>query len=164
MADIDTILNEARSKGKQSMILATDMSSAFNLVHVDILDAILEEYKIDKFSRKLISNYMIGRRVKVKVKNEFSEWKYLDTGVGEGTIVGPLFFILILTPLSSAVNRAITNIIRDENDMNIKVEKSMIDLKSREYADDVSGLIVADDDDILQIAGKEMMKQFKLFS
>ena len=163
LADIDTILNEARSKGKQSMILATDMSSAFNLVHRDILDSILEEYKIDNFSRKLIYNYMSDRRVKVKIKNQFSEWKYLNTGVGEGTIVGPLFFIIVLTPISSAINRAISNVINERNEMNMKVEREMFQVLSREYADDVSGVITADNDDILQIAGSELMKQFKLF-
>ena len=106
LADVNTIIREARSRGKQCMILATDMSSTFNLVHIDILDAVLEEYKVDTLSRKLIRNYMTGRRVKVRIDNKFSDWEYLESGVGEGTIVGPLFFILILSPLSNAISRA----------------------------------------------------------
>ena len=70
------------------------------------MDAVLEEYKVDTLSRKLIRNYMTGRRVKVRIDNQFSDWEYLESGVGEGTIVGPLFFILILSPLSSAISRA----------------------------------------------------------
>ena len=160
---MNTIINEARSRGKQSMILATDMSSAFNLVHKDILDAVLSEYHIDVLSRKLIYNYMSGRRVKVKIHDKFSDWEYLETGVGEGTIVGPLFFILILTPLSSAISRAKTNIMADANTLGLKVDSEMFDVVTREYADDVSGLIWADNDETLQIVATETMRQFKLF-
>ena len=77
--------------------------------------------------------------------------------------MGPLFFIIVLTPISSAINRAISNVINERNEMNMKVEREMFQVLSREYADDVSGVITADNDDILQIAGSELMKQFKLF-
>ena len=163
LADVNTIISEARSRGKQSMILATDMSSAFNLVHRDILDVVLEEYQVDRLSRKLIKNYMSGRRVKVRIDDKMSDWEYLETGVGEGTIVGPLFFILILTPLSSAIARAKVNIVTDENALGLVIDNDSFDVTSREYADDVSGLIWADNDEILQVVAIEIMKQFKLF-
>ena len=146
------------------MILATDMSSAFNLVQADILDVILEEYKVDEFSRKLIKDYMSGRRVKVKVNNRFSDWEYLDTGVGEGTIVGPLFFILILSPLSSAISRAKTSVLEDAKGCSaIRIDKEKFDVTSREYADDVSGLLWADNDEILQVVASKTMLEFKKF-
>ena len=163
LADVNTIINEARSRGKQCMILATDMSSAFNLVHIDILDAVLEEYKVDALSRKLIRNYMTGRRVKVRIDNKFSDWEYLESGVGEGTIVGPLFFILILSPLSSAISRAKERVLVESQSHQLNISEEMFDVTTREYADDVSGLLWADNDQILQVVASETMKQFKLF-
>ena len=163
LADVNTIINDARSRAKQCMILATDMSSAFNLVHKDILDTILEEYEIDCLSRKLIKDYMTGRRVSVRIKNEMSDWEYLETGVGEGTIVGPLFFILILSPLSSVIARVKEKVISESYDSVGAISQEMFDVTSREYADDVSGILWADNDEVLQIVATETMSQFKLF-
>ena len=82
---------------------------------------------------------------------------------GEGTIVGPLFFILVLAPISSVIMRATKNVITNTNTFGIKIEKEMFDITSREYADDVSGILCADNDEILQVAATETMKQFKQF-
>ena len=85
------------------------------------------------------------------------------SGVGEGTIAGPLFFILVLDPISSVISRASTNIISNANTFSIKIEKDMFNVTSREYADDVSGVLWADNDEILQVAATETMRQFKQF-
>ena len=109
----------------------------------------LQGYQVNRLSGKLIRNHMSGRRVKVRIEDKTSEWEYLETGVGEGTLVGPLFFILILTPLSSAIARAKANVISEENSLGLQICSKSFDVTSREYADNVSGLIWADSDEIL---------------
>ena len=92
-----------------------------------------------------------------------SDWEYLETGVGEGTIVGPLFFILILSPLSSVIARVKEKVISESYDPVGAISQEMFDVTSREYADDVSGILWADNDEVLQIVATETMSQFKLF-
>ena len=48
---------------------------------------------------KLMTRYLTDRRQKVKIQDCKSEYKEITTGVSQGTILGPLLFILYVSDL-----------------------------------------------------------------
>ena len=52
----------------------------------------LEAYGFGHSSLILIYNYLSGRKQRTKVNNVYSEWNELETGVPQGSILGPLIF------------------------------------------------------------------------
>lgn len=68
--------------------------------HKILLDK-LYNYGIRGNVHKLVSNYLDNRKQRVKVNGVMSEFCEVKTGVPQGTILGPLFFILYINDLLS---------------------------------------------------------------
>jgi len=85
---------------KQSAgILMTDLSKAFDCIRHDLLIAKLHAYGMDLKSLHYIYDYLSDRKQRVRINNEFSEWKDIKYGVPQGSILGPLFFNIYLIDL-----------------------------------------------------------------
>ena len=49
---------------------------------------------IQMVSQNLIANYLTNRKIKVKVNDALSESQEIDVGVPQGSVLGPLLFII----------------------------------------------------------------------
>ena len=47
----------------------------------------------------MIKSYLSDRQQKFRIQNQTSEYKYVSCGVSQGTILGPLLFILYVNDL-----------------------------------------------------------------
>ena len=152
LVDLDTMIQKARNEGKVVGLVMTDMSAAFNLITKPVLLAQLKEYGFNFKSRSLIHNYLTNRKTRCKVKGCISGEVTLDTGVGEGSVLGPEFFICGLCSVKVVAKR----VIKEMAEFGMWIEAWTL-----EFADDTSGLIVARDEAELQVAVHLMMEKFK---
>jgi len=76
-----------------------DLTKAFDNVDHNVLLCKLEFYGITGKANNLIKSYLSDRYQRVLIKNNcsnrcFSEWGKIKQGVPQGSILGPLFFLL----------------------------------------------------------------------
>ena len=84
------------NKGVFAAVL-TDLSKAFDCIPHGLLIAKLNSFGFDKKSLSFISANLHNRKQKTKIGPEFSDFLNIFSGVSQGSILGPILFIIFIT-------------------------------------------------------------------
>ena len=94
---------QAVDKGNLTGVCMLDMSAAFDVVDHSILLSKLELYGFDEVALKWMSDYLSGRSQAVCIDGSLSPFLPVKVGVPQGSILGPLCYILFTNDLPETI-------------------------------------------------------------
>ena len=94
---------EAVDRGELSGVCMLDMSAAFDVVDHEILLGKLKLYGFDKTALKWMEDYLSGRSQAVYIDGSLSPFLPVDVGVPQGSILGPLCYVLFTNDLPETI-------------------------------------------------------------
>ena len=116
--EIQTAFDENPSVDVRGIFL--DISKAFDKVWHEGLLYKLETYGIEGQLLSLLKNYLENREQRVVLNGQTSDWKKINSAVPQGSVLGPLLFLIYINDLPDGIT-SICKIFADDTSLFSKV-------------------------------------------
>ena len=100
------MIRNALDNGKFACGVFIDLQKAFDTVNHDILLSKLNHYGIRGVAFDWFKSYLSDRTQYVTINNERSEIQTIKYGVPQGSILGPLLFLIYINDLSRSIKNS----------------------------------------------------------
>ena len=110
-------LGKALDSGQVVDIVYLDFSKAFDSVSHQNLLSKLRQYGIGGSLLNWLADYLKGRRQRVVVEGVSSSFLNVTSGVPQGSVLGPLLFLLYTKDLPSSVAHSTVPMFADDSKM-----------------------------------------------
>ena len=120
IADLTDDLFTGIYQGQTSLAVFIDLNKAFDTVDHKILEKKLELYGVRGSNLNWCCDYLHRRSQKTLSNNVLSYCNTIKCGVPQGLVLGPLFFILYINDMQSAIKNASVQLYADDTVLHIR--------------------------------------------
>ena len=117
-----------------NLVVLIDLKKAFDTVDHQILLSKLELYGIKGQALNLLKSYLTNRKQKCQIKNVFSSERLINCGVPQGSILGPLLFLLYINDLPHCLSKTKPRLFADDTNLTASAN-SVTDLEAAVNSD-----------------------------
>lgn len=132
---------KARDNKYHSSIISFDVQKAFDSVKHKILLQKLTAYNFSPTATAWLENYLTQRLQFVSLNHTLSDHSPISTGVPQGSILGPLLFLLYINDLPSAINSSSTLSIYADDTVLLSHSNNLTNLNLN-VNKDINGIVI----------------------
>ena len=114
LAHLYHIFTEALDKQKDIRVVFCDISKAFDRVWHTGLLAKLKRIGIDSNLLKWFKDYLNDRKQRVVINGQFSSWGSVLAGVPQGSVLGPLLFLIYINDITEEAHTSEIRLFADD--------------------------------------------------
>jgi hypothetical protein len=120
LIDLTEDIRKAIDENNFAIGIFVDLQKAFDTVDHKILLKKLEFYGVRGTANDWFRSYLSGRKQYVSISGHDSEIKQMEVGVPQGSVLGPLLFLLYINDLHNAIKYSTTRLFADDTNLLIK--------------------------------------------
>jgi len=129
---MDTITSSLQ-ENYVTCVLYLDLKKAFDTVSLDLLLNKLHFIGIRGKLHQILTSYLTNRKQRTLIKSYTSEEAKVEMGVPQGSILGPLLFIIYINDISNISNQADFYLFADDTAIAIKAHR-LLELQNKLHA------------------------------
>jgi hypothetical protein len=117
-------IKDTIDKGNLAIGVFVDFQKAFDTVNHHILLRKLEHYGVRGLANNWFKSYLTKRRQCVSISGITSETSYINHGVPQGSVLGPLLFLIYINDLHTCIRHSTVRHFADDTNLLYTTDKT----------------------------------------